>query len=519
MPSRTRHKVAGRGVSRLNLKLKPFLGLLGLTVAAFLIHGYHPWSEDAETYLPGIEKVLNPHLFPIGSEYFQLHAHLTWFPQLIAGTVQVLHLPLPWTLLLWQSLSFFLFLAACWYLLRLLIPSERACWAGVALVAALFTMPVAGTALYLMDPFLNPRNIIASAEIFAVARLLQRKYFQAVVLLFFAISIHPFMSAFTASFAMLLVCLDRWPARWSVRTRVEETVQVAGLAAPLAPAGNSGIARMFSAPTQAYDDVASTHRYQFLSRWTWYEVLGAVAPLAILWWFSLVAKARGWRPLELLTRALAIYGAIYFVAGLIVSLPRRLEVFSLLQPMRSLQLLYILMLLIGGGLLGEFVLRNRAWRWLALFLPLSGGMLYAQRALYPMSAHIEWPSAAPRNPWVAAFLWAKNNTPENAIFALDPFYMQSDDQDGFRAIAQRSQLADGVKDSGVVELFPSIADSWMAQVNAQRGIDHFQPADFARLQQQYNVSWVVLRQSSAPFLDCPYQNAAVKVCRLPEEKR
>ncbi len=158
-------------------------------------------------------------------------------------------------------------------------------------------------------------------------------------------------------------------------------------------------------------------------------MMGAIAPLFIFYGFSLIARARKMRLLELLSRAMCVYGAIYFVLGLGVSIPHRLEVLALLQPMRSLQLLYVLMLLFGGGLLGEYVLRNRVWRWVALFLPLSAGMCYAQRTLYPATTHIEWPGAAPANPWEQAFQWVRENTPEQAIFAINPKYMGIEGED------------------------------------------------------------------------------------------
>jgi hypothetical protein len=90
-----------------------------------------------------------------------------------------------------------------------------------------------------------------------------------------------------------------------------------------------------------------------------------------------------------------------------------------------------------------------------------------------------------------------------------------EDANGFRAIAQRSQLADGTKDSGVVEMFPQIADSWMAQVQAQKGVDQFRREDFVRLERQFGATWAVLRQPGYDQLDCPYKNQVVMVCRLP----
>ena len=496
------------------MKLRDLLGLAALAGASFLINGYHPFSEDAETYLPGIEKLLNPRLFPVGSEYFEMHAHLTLFPRLIAYTVRFGHIPLAWALLLWQVISFFLFILACWKLAQRILPNAASCWAGVGLVVALSTMPVAGTSLYLMDPFLNPRNIIAFAMVFAVLRVIERRYVQASLFLLFGISVHPFMTAFAVTFCILMVGMDQW-----AEAGVTDEQEAEAEATPAAPALllASPFEGLFKRPSEAYDLVAANHRYQFLSRWTWYEMLGAIAPVFIFWCFSAIARARQLRNLELLSRATMIYGAIYFAIGLIVSVPHRLEVISLLQPMRSLYLLYVLMLLIGGGLLGEYVLRNRVWRWVALFLPLSCGMCYAQRVLFPESSHIELPGARPANAWAQAFEWVRDNTPEQAVFAIDPKYMTIDGEDfnGFRAIALRSQLADYVKDSGVVELFPQLGASWRAQVHAQTGIDHFQLADFVHLKREYGASWVVLKQPGNPELDCPYKNRAVAVCRLP----
>lgn len=498
------------------MRTKELLGLLALTGASFAIDGYHPFSEDAETYLPSIERILHPHLFPVGAEYFQLHAHLTLFPQLIAYTVRMGHLSLPWALFVWQALSFFLFILACWKLLQRIFENPVTSWAGVGLIVALATMPVAGTALYIMDPFLNPRNIIAFALVFAILKVIERRYLQAGLCLIFGLSIHPLMTAFGVTFCLLVLVIDQWS---EARVRAEESVFEERVASPVAPALLlfGSFEGLFKAPTDAYDMVASNHRYQFLSRWTWYEMLGAVAPLLIFWWFARIARARQLRHLEILSRSMIVYGAIYLAVGLIVSLPHRLEVLSLLQPMRSLQLLYVLLLLIGGGLLGEYVLKNRVWRWVALFLPLSAGLCYAQRSLYPASASIEWPEAKPKNPWVQAFQWARDNTPEDAVFAINPNYMgiEGEDSQGFRAIAERSQLADAGKDSGVVEMFPQIADSWMAQVKTQTGLEHFGKADFMRLKREYGVSWVILQQAGDPDLDCPYQNGTVKVCRLP----
>src|SRR5262249_55527276 len=120
------------------------------------------------------------------------------------------------------------------------------------------------------------------------------------------------------------------------------------------------------ATSDAYHQVAVSHSYHYLIHWEWYEWLGAVGPLFIFWWFSGVARARSWRNVELMSRAVIIFGAINIAGALVLSLPV-FESLARIQPMRGFYLVYVLLVLFGGGFLGEFVLKNRAWRWGALF--------------------------------------------------------------------------------------------------------------------------------------------------------
>jgi hypothetical protein len=269
-------------------------------------------------------------------------------------------------------------------------------------------------------------------------------------------------------------------------------------------------------PSAGYHQVALTHSNHYLSRWHWYEWLGAIGPLILLWWFSRIGRVRDWTAVDLLCRAAVIYQVVFTVVALAVSIPPQLETLGRLQLMRSLYLTYILLILIGGGLLGEFVLRNRTWRWLVLFLPLCAGMFYAQRQLFPSSAHIEWPWAAPKNPWVQAFEWVRANTPVDAVFALDPHVMQieGEDANGFRAIAERSMLADAVKDAGAVTMFPPNAEEWLRQVQAQSGWKDFGSSDFRQIHVQYGVSWVVVQNPAPTGLGCEYSNSVVSVCQV-----
>jgi len=116
---------------------------------------------------------------------------------------------------------------------------------------------------------------------------------------------------------------------------------------------------------------------------------------------------------------------------------------------------------------------------------------------------------------VQAFEWIRENTPNDAYFVLDPEHMEAprEDEQGFRAIAERSMLADKIKDSGAATMFPALANAWREQVRAQNGWKQFQKADFERLHRQFEVDWVVLEKPAA-LPDCPYKNSKLAVCRI-----
>ena len=495
------------------------LFLLLLTAAAFAVAGYHPGVEDAEIYVPGIIKTLNPASFPFGAEFFESHARLTLYPDLIADSVRLTHLSLGAVMLAWHLLTIFLVLLGCWRIASLCFESRAARWGGVALVAALFTIPVAGTALYIMDEYLNPRSIALFASLFAIAGVLKRKYLTPGLWIAFAAVIHPLMAVFGLSLIAVVILLrDIW-GRWGPED-IEATAQAStavASAAILLPLGVS-----FHEPSPAYRKIIQMRPYFFLLRWHWYEWLGIVAPFLLVWWFAQIARKHGMRTAELLCRALLIYQAVYFVLGLVMTVPPRLLALARYQPMRSLQIVYVLLFVLIGGFLAEAVLKNHAWRWLVLFVPLCAGMTYAQIQTFPASPHIEWPGAVPQNDWLRAFAWIRTNTPQDAIFALNPNHMAlpGEDEHGFRALAERSMLADAVKDAGALTMFPDLplAEHWEAQTAAQRGWEHFQLADFERLHRDWGVTWFLLDQpigeTPSTGLDCPYSNPTLRVCHL-----
>lgn len=484
--------------------LRQFALLLLLAIGALCVHGYHPYVEDAEIYVPGIKKLVDPHLYPRNAAFFTSHASMTLFPNLIAASIRITHLSADWALFLWHVLSVLFFLWACWRLSRLAFCDSLAAWGGTALVASLLTIPVAGTALYIMDQYLTTRALSTAATLWVIAEVIERKWIKAALWLLFTGFIHPLMVVFCLAYVLSWLAVEKlWP-----ETSTPGRVPVASaLIFPL---------NLFPPVSDAYREILETRSYFFLLRWEWYEWLGIFAPLLLLDWFRRIARKHDLPVLERLCRTTIVFGAIFFVAAVIISVPARMAPLAKLQPMRALQLEFILLFLFAGGLLARFALKKIVWRWVLLFAPICAGMFFAQRELFPSLPHIEWPWVAPRNPWHEAFLWVRAHTPPDAMFALDPQYMRAagEDHQGFRALAERSSMADRVKDSGAVSMFPQMADTWRTQVRSLDGWSGFHQEDFERLHTEYGVDWLILQKGPSEGLDCPYQNSAAMVCQI-----
>jgi hypothetical protein len=278
---------------------------------------------------------------------------------------------------------------------------------------------------------------------------------------------------------------------------------------------------VFAGPSTPWREALNTRTYYYLYRWTWYEWLGALAPLFLFWLLARVAREKGELRLAGFARAVFAYGIFQQVAAMVLLAPDSLVRVTPLQPMRYLQLVYIFMALAAGGLLGRVVLKNSIWRWAAYLLVFNGSMFLVQWTLMDdaprLDAHLELPWVDTSNPWLQAFAWVREHTAADAYFALDPQYLAAPGEGfhSFRALAERSQIADGIKDTAVVTQVPSLAAAWHDQLAAQAGWANFELADFARLKTDFGVSWVVVSNRATPGLDCRWHNGTVAVCRVP----
>src|SRR5207244_6427286 len=119
--------------------------------------------------------------------------------------------------------------------------------------------------------------------------------------------------------------------------------------------------------TNPYRSLLSTISYFLLSLLKWYEwLVGIFAPLVLLSWFRRIAQKQNLPVVKFMCQSLVTFGLFFFAMALIITVPARFANLTELQPMRSLHLVYIVLFIFAGGLLAQFVLKDRGWRWLLL---------------------------------------------------------------------------------------------------------------------------------------------------------
>lgn len=485
----------------------PFLRLGFLAFAALVVHGYHFGVEDGEIYIPAAKKLAEPALYPFAPEFFLHHEHLSIFANVVASVTQITHLPIDWSIFLWYVVSLFGMIAACWLIASACFTSARARWSSTLIITAVLTMPAANTALLLTDPYLTARSFSTPLTLISLGFLLQRRYTLATAAAVLTGLFHPQMVVYLAMLAVVIYATERSKAK------VGEPVPVMMSAVGILPTGFA-----LKPATGAYREALYTRDYFFLYNWHWYHWLGMLAPLAILAFFWR-GKLRGTTPaFSMLSFVMIPFGLLSILAAAVVSSSPMFDNFVRLQPLRTFHLITVVFVLLLGGVIGEFAGKNRPWLIGGLVAALATGMFFVGRATYPNSAQIELPSSSSSNAWVNTLLWIRHNTPVNAVFAVDSHYLHAPgvDSHGFRAVSERSNLADYYKDSGAASLFPDLADEWKSMSDATTGLNHFSKADFEHLRAEYPpVDWTLIRGAAPAGLACPYQRQGYAVCRIP----
>ena len=362
-----------------------------------------------------------------------------------------------------------------------------------------------------MDPYLTARSFSLPLTLVALAAAMARRWLLAALLVICLLPLHPLMAI---AGGMLITCYALISRRhWVLLTLL-----------PVVSLSCCGLAAHFDSTPPTAAALAAVmlpgHSYLFLSSWRWYEISGLLLPLLLLF-FAFLRLPSQFTAARRVALAAFVAGATAWLCALWLVHPGGSLLLARLQLLRVFAPVYSVGVLLLGGLLGEWCATRTRMLALQVVILLSAvALLTWQLTSYPSSAHIEWGGSEPANLWEQGFFWVRQNTPVDARFALDSSYTLDPEEDvqGFRAAAERNALADSAKDSGLAVIFPALASEWLRQSTATRGLDRLNDAERQARLAPFGVTWIVLRSSSTTGLECPFQNSAMKVCRLNEPR-
>ena len=268
------------------------------------------------------------------------------------------------------------------------------------------TVPIAGTALVIADPYLTARSLSTPTTIFAIDSFMRGQRTGTFLWIVLTVLVHPQMAAFAVGFLVFLY----WTNHESPAATLKHSfsASTAGALPSRWPQGFN-----FNPAQGTYREVLYSRTFFFAALWHWYEWIGVVLPLSILYAFTRIHPRATLPAFQRICRALVPFGI--FDARI-----SPVELNSLSNEFRALAADAILppdlrSLLSACG--------RRLWRirfersCLALVGTLRiAGYRYVCRkpSEFCQQSCIIWPVGGSKNPWVSAFRWIRNNTPRDA---------------------------------------------------------------------------------------------------------
>ncbi len=236
-------------------------------------------------------------------------------------------------------------------ILRRITRNQRAQLAGIATLAALWTVPVAGSSLLLMDPYVTARSFSTPLSLWAIAFALDdwkhntRALIGCIVCIIFAAAFHPLMAGYAVGLIITVRALRSPRIVLLLAAFAILTFAMCALLQAHAPADSAAEAL-----------AAHSRYYWFLAQWHWYELFGLAGPLLVLFALLRFTPARLNNSARALAIACIVYGCFATAIALVFAHESyHAHIIGRLQPLRAFLTIYAIMLLLLGACMQQLL--------------------------------------------------------------------------------------------------------------------------------------------------------------------
>jgi hypothetical protein len=461
--------------------------------------GYRYGVSDQAFYIPVVAHAIDPEVFPRDASLIDAQGRLMITDEIIATVARVTSIPLDLIFLAGYLLSVVLI----WIGLVLIGQRVYATpWATVALVAA-FTLRhrIPRTSANSFEPYFHPRMLAFGLGLLAVAALLRRRTWLAVLLVAATALTHVTTGLwFSVLIGVALVTLE--PALRRLALVAAAAVVVIGAWALLAGPLRTSMTRMDATWLMA---VASKDSL-FASQWPLWAWLANLGLLAVLWW--------AYRRRDRISRAnpedaALVWGATALVAFFLLTLP--LVIARLAFPVQlQISRVFWLVDAMATVYLLSLLVERRVAKTVAILLVL----VSVSRGAYIML--VERPDRAlfsmhlVESPWEDAMRWLSRQ-PVTAHVLADPGHSWKYGT-SVRVSATRDVFLEDVKDSAIAIYSRDVAERVVERAAALGDFTTLTPERARSLATKYDLNYLVTEGR----IDLPqaYENGQFRIYSL-----
>lgn len=509
-------------ISKTKMKIKEFLIITIITFISPLLTGYYYGVLDHSHYLPYLNKLLNPYLYPVDYYFSQPHGNYSLFNYIIVYLSKITHLNLAWTHFILYFLSLWLLYIAVYYLAKIIYQQSTIGFLAVFL----FLLPKWAAQIgYMTHQFyFVSRDLSMGLSLLALSFILKQKFIVSLAMILLAAFINP-------SIPIPVGILYLW--LWFKKQKASFSFAFFNLTQ------NKSWLEILRA--------RGTYSFPHLWRWTGWGNL--VLFLSLLGTAKMVLKDKLFPRHSFILKLFLKICTGLFIFHFIISAVIPVAGLIQIQLLRSINYVFIIALITFAATCNQLIVKGPRFIKLLTFSSLLGVYCWGDHLtiwhfisiwILPL-ALISWPKLTrlkskkfshlsllitsilllhlsiklliikPQvflpyyfhypNPlvnikdytnWFAVQLWAKEKTLIGAVFLVPP------DLQGFRNFSERSIVVD-VKDGGLVFYSPEYARLWSEKMTALKQYDQFTTQDFINLKNKYFFQYIIVTAKHQPL--------------------